>query len=477
MKFTKFGKALLISALSAGVIFSVTSCIQDYSVGYLYVTGTVTASTSGNGIISGFKIDHNTGGLTTINGLPVSSGGANPVRAVLLTGSRFLYVLNRGVSSNPAGSSICTTAYPCQNANITQFAIGANGILTPQETFYTQGLNPFRIITDASGSYIYVLEHDSLYNGAPSNSTTNPNPNCAAALTGATTCGDITAFQVNGTTGRLQLIVNAQVTAFGGGASLPYFPVPANPVDFLMAGGTIITMSGAPSLTAAAPCTTAAELATTYPYGCGATVYPYGQNATNGQLTVTQNSAQGLNIKQGTAIVSGGGYIYVLDNEAPSPNPTIAASQILPYTVGSNGALLAATSGPIPDDPNQSDPIFLVQENKGKWFYVANQGNNVIGSGTAQSGIAGYVVNSPFQPTEMAGTPIGFGSGGGPQCLVEDPSNQYFYTANFNDKTVTGQSIDENAGTLRPLSQSTKAPSEYSLTGPPTWCLVDGRTN
>src|ERR1035437_3909319 len=465
MKFTKFGKALLISALSAGVVFSVTSCIQDYSVGYLYVTGTVTASTSGNGIISGFKIDHNTGQLTAINGLPVSSGGANPVRAVLLTGSRFLYVLNRGVSSNPAGSSICTTAYPCQNANITQFAIGANGILTPQETFYTQGVNPFRMITDSSGSFIYVLEHDSLYNVAPSSST-NPHPNGAAALTGATTCGDITAFQVNGTTGRLQLIVNAQVTAAGGGASLPYFPIPANPVDFLMAGGTIITMSG-----------TATIASTTYPYTGGATVFPYAQNTSNGQLTVSQNSAQTLNIKQGTALVSGGGYVFVLDNEAPSPNPTNAASEILPYTVRSNGALLAATSGPIPDDPNQSNPIYLVQENKGKWFYVANQGNNVTGSGTAQSGIAGYVINSPFQPTEMAGTPIGFGSGAGPQCLVEDPSNQYFYTANINDSSVSGQSIDENAGTLRPLSQSTKAPSEYALTGPPTWCLVDGRTN
>ena len=129
MKFMKFGKALLISALSAGVVFSITLCLQDYSVGYLYVTGTVTAGTSSNGIISGFKIDHNTGKLTTINGLPVSSGGANPVRAVLLTGSRFIYVLNRGVSSNPAGSSICTTQYPCQNANITQFAVGANGNL------------------------------------------------------------------------------------------------------------------------------------------------------------------------------------------------------------------------------------------------------------------------------------------------------------------------------------------------------------
>ena len=78
MKFTKFGKALLMSALSVGVILGVTSCVQSYSVGYLYVTGTVTAQSTGNGIISGFKIDHNTGKLIPINGLPVSSGGANP---------------------------------------------------------------------------------------------------------------------------------------------------------------------------------------------------------------------------------------------------------------------------------------------------------------------------------------------------------------------------------------------------------------
>ena len=477
MKFTKFGKALLISALSAGVVFSVTSCIQDYTVGYLYVTGTVTAGTSSNGVISGFRIDHNTGKLFNINGLPISSGGANPVRAVLLSGSRFLYVLNRGVSTNPAGSSICTTQYPCQNANITQFAIGANGILTPQETFYTQGLNPFRMVSDSSGSYIYVLEHDSMINGAPSNSTTNPNPNCAAALTGATTCGDITAFTVNASTGRLSLIQNAQVTAFGGGAALAYFPVPANPVDFLMVSGSILTMSGAPTHTAAAPCTTAAELAANYPYICGTSVYPYSQNSSNGQLTVSQNTIQTLNIAQGTTLVVGGGYVFVLDNEAPSPNPTSASSQMLPYSVGSGGALIPATSGPIPDDPNQSNPIYLVQENKGKWFYVANEGNNTTNTGTAASGLAGYVINSPFQPTEMAGTPIGFGSGSYPQCLVEDPSNQFFYTANAGDSTVTGQAIDENAGTLIPLNNSTKAPSEYTLTGPPTWCLMDGRTN
>src|ERR1035437_4517594 len=127
MKFKKFGKALLMSALSAGAALSIASCVQSYTVGFLYVTGTVTAQTTGNGIISGFKIDHNTGNLVPINGLPVASGGANPGRAVLLTGRRIHYVLNRGV--NAEGGANCTPTDPCKNSNITQFSIGGNGIL------------------------------------------------------------------------------------------------------------------------------------------------------------------------------------------------------------------------------------------------------------------------------------------------------------------------------------------------------------
>ena len=99
MKFTKFGKALLMSALSAGVIFGVSSCVQSYTVGYLVCHG------NSNGPVQRQRHHHRLQDrsqyrhLTPINGLPVSSGGANPVRAVLLTGSRFLYVLNRGVNA------------------------------------------------------------------------------------------------------------------------------------------------------------------------------------------------------------------------------------------------------------------------------------------------------------------------------------------------------------------------------------------
>jgi 6-phosphogluconolactonase (cycloisomerase 2 family) len=460
MKFTKFGKALLMSALSAGVVLSVTSCVQSYTVGFLYVTGTVTAQSSGNGIISGFKIDHNTGQLRTINGLPISSGGSNPVRAILAQSSRFLYVLNRGVTAS--GSADCTTADPCQNANITQFAVGGNGILTPQETFFTQGLNPFRLISDSSGNFLFVLDHDSSINNLPSG-TANPNPNCALSLGNdgngkpITSCGDITVFAVNPTTGRLTLVVNAQATSASGGGPLTYFPVPANPVDFLLSSTSLLTLSGPAS--------------TSYPYTGGSTVFPYSYST--GQLTVNQNTSQPLNISAGTAIVAGGGFLYVLDNEPILVNGVVASnSQILPFSLGTNGALQAQTGGAVPDDPTQENPISLVVESKKKWLYLANQGNNNNTTGSAESGITGYIID-PAQSTlgQMPGLP--FGTGSGPQCIVEDPSDQFIYTANFNDSTVTGQSIDQQAGVLRPLVKG----STFSLTGPPTWCLTSGRTD
>ena len=456
MKFTKFGKALLMSALSAGVVLSFTSCVRSYTVGFLYVTGTVTAQSGNNGIISGFKIDHNTGRLANINGLPVASGGANPVRAVLLTGSRFLYVLNRGVNSQ--GNADCTTADPCQGANITQFSVGGNGILTQQETFFTQGLNPFRIIADPSGGFLYVLDHD-----APTNTAPTAGDGCGLALgSNVTTCGDITAFTINQTTGRLELIVNAQVTA-ANGAALSYFPVPANPVDFVEDGGYFLTMS-------------AANQPASYPYTGGSSVFPYTFNAGNGQLTINQNSSQSLGIGEGTAMVSGSGVLYVLDNEPITINfggaSTTSQSQILPYTVGTNGALQAEPGGIVPDDPTLANPIYLLVESKGKFIYVINQGNNAQGA-NAQSGIAGYFLTTTpaYQLSYIAGEP--FGTGSGPQCLVEDPSDQFVYSADFNDSSISGRVVDPNSGVLNNLRVATT----YALQGPATWCLIDGRTS
>lgn len=476
MKFKKFGKALLMGALSVALVFCVTSCVQSYIVGFLYVTGTDTAQSSGNGIISGYSIDHNTGKLSPARELPVSSGGANPVRAVMAGNSRFLYVLNRG--TNDAGGD-CTTADPCTGANITLFAVGGNGVLTQQQQFFTQGFNPFRLITDSSQSFLFVLDHDSPVPTDPSNpnsplvpsSPSNPNPYCAAALTGATVCADITVFSINSSTGRLSLVENAQVTA-AGGAPLTYFPVPSNPVDFILSTANLLTLSSTTPHTS-------------YPYTGGSMVFPYTFGG-NGQLTINQNSSQPITdsslsgIPSGTAFSLGGNYLYVLDNNAIYLNGSTSAtsqSQILPFTVVAGGALQSQTGGAVADDPAQSNPIVATLENKGKWLYVANQGINTGGSGISANGITGYIIDpTTHQLTEMGGLP--FTTGAGPQCLVEDPSNQFFYTANYYDSTVSGSALEQNAGNLVPLSQNhNNVPSNYTLPGPATWCLIDGRTS
>jgi hypothetical protein len=463
MRFTKFGKALSMGVLSAGIIFGVTSCVESYTVGFLYITGTVTASSGNSGIISGYRIDHNVGTLAPIDGLPVSSGGANPVRAVLTLGSRFLYVLNRGVNNAGNGNCYGVGSAECQNANITEYAVGGNGILTPQETFFTQGQNPFRLIVDTSGSYLLVLDHD-----APDNANPSANDNCARALGGGvTTCGDITVFQINSTTGRLSLVVNAQVTASNGSA-LTYFPVPANPVDFVLNGGFLLTLTGAPT-------------PTSYPYTGGTSVWPYSYSSSSGQLTLSQNSVQPLGIHQGNAIVNAVGVIYVLDNEpititcttgtCPFPAGTYPG-QILPWTVATGGALQAEPSGVFPDTGTLANPIQLLVESKSKWLYVANQGNNTTGN-NPESGIAGYeIFTAPsYELQFIAEQP--FGSGSGPQCIVEDPSDQYVYTANEYDSTVTGRTLDPDTGDLNQM----RSTETWTLQGQPTWCLVDGRTS
>jgi 6-phosphogluconolactonase len=448
MKFRKFGKALLMGAVSVGAILSVTSCVESYTVGFLYVTGTQTTGTSGSagqGILSGFKIDHNTGRLAAINGMPISSGGSYPNRAVLILSSRFLYVLNQGGSDCTTGA----TDPGCAEANIVQFSVAGNGALVAQQTFFSQGKNPFRIFADATGGHIYVLDHD-----APDNAS------CAAALgAGTTTCADITAFNVDPTTGRLSLLLNAQVTA-ADGSQLTYFPVPSNPIDVLLASNFVLTLSGTPST--------------------GDFVFPYSYNTT-GQLTLSQNSIQTISATQATALQAGNSFVYILDNEPitytppNSSSPVTVPAQILPFTVGSGGSLQAQTGGAVPDVPAQTNPLFLLAETKGKWVYVANAGDNTNATVTnTQSGIAGYVIDtSTHQLTTMSGSP--FGSGAGPSCLVEDPSSQFFYTANFNDSSVTGSVLDPNVGTLSTLPGS--ANKTYALTGPASYCLVNGRTS
>ena len=183
------------------------------------------------------------------------------------------------------------------------------------------------MIADPSGNYLFVLDHDAPDNAAPSSTD-----NCALALgTSVTTCGDITVFKIDQNTGRLSLVVNAQVTAVTSAQPITYFPVPANPVDFL-----ICQRHRPHSCRRSQPDFLSV-------HRVAPLLFPYNYSGSTGQLTLSQNSSQPLGFTQATAMVSAGGVIYVLDNEPITVSfngvTTTSPSQILPFTVGTGGAL------------------------------------------------------------------------------------------------------------------------------------------
>ncbi len=170
-----------------------------------------TASTTATGIISGFKIDHNTGKLTNINGLPISSGGANPGRAVMLTGGRFLYVLNQGTHTD---GSPCTAANPCSNANITQFAVGGKRHSLPGNRLsrrvtirFTWSPTP----RARTSTYSITMRRQTALLAR------------LLLVPEVTTCGDITAFTIDSVTGRLSLR-SQRAGHFGQRFPAPLFP-------------------------------------------------------------------------------------------------------------------------------------------------------------------------------------------------------------------------------------------------------------
>ncbi|AXC11083.1 hypothetical protein ACPOL_1741 [Acidisarcina polymorpha] len=456
MKFRKVGQVLLALVVSVGLGIGVTSCSNSFTVGYLYVTG------SQYNQISGFNINNETGKLTPVKKSPFGSNGTNPVRALVLSGGRFLYVLNQGTFTYNSDGTTTGTA-----SNVSLFQIGGDGTLTFQASYASQGNNSLSILTDTSGSHLYVLDNYGTFNTGgsggllPINSTTTQTANtpCLNAADGRYyPTGDISAYQIDPTTGRLSLITNQQVGNPTGPGQLTYFPIGCFPTEFKLVGGFIFTIQQGSTSNNDVQ-----------------SVFSYSQSTTNGQLTLTQNAPLQTNAAHLTYINSDptGKYVYLLDAgpvACMDTNGVSAPTQILPYTVTTGGTLATLSTGNICNDPTAVGPSLLITDSKTKFLYVANSGNTSMTQPFSEisaftidptSGRLQFIAGEPFKNV-----------GSGPRCMLEDPSNQFIYTAGFNDSTVVGNIIDTNAGVLNPLRVATS----YPTVGNPTWCAASGRT-
>jgi 6-phosphogluconolactonase len=440
MKFRKFGRMTLALAVSLGTGLGVTSCSTDHAVGYFYVTGQQYNQ------VSGYRIDSNLGNLTPAQNSPFASGGANPIKALMANAGKYLYVLNAGCGGT--GQAACSSSVSPDNTspNISLFTVGGKGALNFQTSYTSQGNFPISIQADSSGTHLFVLDSQ----------VPDPTVDCVGYVSGNpdTICGDITAFNIDPNTGRLSLITNQQVKNPKTGVNLTYFPVGSGPINFAVVPSnsfiyTIEKGSGSSSDPSQA-------------------VFVYANSS--GQLTLTQNTPIPTGAEDLSFIYGSPKYVYLID-AGQSVNPS---GVILPYTIGTNGALQSLVGGAVNNTGTVANPGPMIVDHQGKFLYLANMGPNLTPTSPSSSVSAFFIDPTTGRLTTLSGgastTSTTFGSGSSPQCILEDPSNQYLYTANYADSTVTGAVINSSTGTLTTLRKNTS----FAGPGNPTWCVVSG---
>jgi 6-phosphogluconolactonase (cycloisomerase 2 family) len=454
MKFKKIGQISLAAVVSLVLMFGATSCMNDYTVAYVFTVGTQYNQ------IGSFKESSETGALTNAPGSPFGSGGTNPVRIFVLSGGRYLYVLNQGAAQTDSSGNITYTG-----ANISLFSIGGNGTLAFQASYTSQGNNSIRVLPDTTGKFLYVLDSYAPVAGPSVTPQANPSADypCLGSDGKYYPTGDLTAFSIDSNTGRLSIITNQQQQN-ASGTQLTYFPIGCAPIDFTISSGFLFAAE-------------AGATANNFHADDVQTVFPYGLNSSNGQLTLTQNSPlkmgttgmSAISTAQGSTL-SGSKYIYILDAGVNNCTGTSCSGEILPFTAGTNGALQALTNGAVANDATAANPISLVVDSKSKYLFVVNAGPTT-GIVNPISQITGWTIDPTNGTlTHIAGEP--FGSGSGVNCIFQDPSNQYIYTTSFNDSQITGRILDPNSGSLTLLRRG----STFNSVGNPTWCAVSGRT-
>ena len=416
MKLSRIGRLSMAFVASVAVGLGMTAC-GGGTVGFMWVPGTQYNQ------IAGFKIDNYTGNLTAIPHSPFQSDGTNPRMIVVKPGGRYIYVVNTG-ANNAQGQ--------LSGQNIAEFSVGGDGLLTFQQSFTSQGQTPVWSAMDSSGNFLFVL--DSL---APAGST------YAAQGLGA-----ITVFAIDPNTGRLSLVTNNQVKDVNN-VNLNYFPVGRGPTMVKTGGGSCLYTLDATTNS----------------------IFPYTVNSSTGQLTQTTNSEIFTNAGKLTSINAGGSYIYLTDAAPVVQNGQVVSpgGQILPYTPGSNCSLNTLTGGAVNNLPLTSNPVWSFTESRGRFLYVLNQSST--NSNNPNSSISAFSIESTTGKLQQVPDAVNpYPTGSGPVCMAEDPTNQYLYTSNNVDGTITGKRLDPNTGQLQDLSRGSK----FTATGLATCLVVSG---
>jgi 6-phosphogluconolactonase (cycloisomerase 2 family) len=419
MKFSSVGRWSMALFASLALGLGMTAC-GGGTIGYMWVLGQQYNQ------IAGFKVDEYSGNLTEVPGAPFSSNGLVPVSIVLKSGGRYVYVINQGTGGSANG--------PGKSQTIALFSVGGDGTLTFQQSYASQGYVSQWAQMDSTGTYLYVLDKYA------------PSLNAATGLyNGPNTDGNgsITTFVADPTTGRLSLVTNAQTQV--GGVNTPFWEVGPNPIMSKSQSGCLYTVNSGQIN----------GVQTVTPFSIGA----------NGQLIYTTTGNIVINSTTGiptniTSINGSGAYMFLTDQ---------ASNSIYGYETGGSCALSPLNGGTVANITGTSNPMYSLLDSTGRYLYVINQSTTSTNTTTPYSSMSAFSFNTSNQELQpLTGAPYTVGSS--PVCIVEDPTNQYIYTSNHNDGTVTGKSLNPTTGELSQLSKG----STFAATGLAGCLIISG---
>jgi 6-phosphogluconolactonase (cycloisomerase 2 family) len=406
MKLSWFGRLALALFASLALGLGMTAC-GGYTVAYLWVLGQNPSGPGGQ--IAAFKVDAFTGNLTDVPHEPFASTGSTPVSLVVKPGGRYVYVLNQGTYDPLTGVQT--------GDGIVEFSVGGDGTLNYEQTYHSPGFIPVWLQLDSTGTYLYVLNKISGAN--------QPNPQLPN-YTVSDPNGSISAWVIDATTGRLQLVQNTQSIPPNQPA-LNYWDVGVSPLMMKGTGSCLFTVNSGD------------QTITPYSFGGG------------GQLVTVTTGNIITHATDITSINGNGSNIILTDAGADHTQPGL----IIPYQA--SGCTLSSLSGGNKQDlAGTSNPSNSLISTGGSntYLYILHKSTNNTTTGNPYSTISGFqiVPSSGLQP--LTGNTI-FPVDAGPVCMVEDQTNRYMFTSNQDAGTVTGKIFDSTTGQLSDLSRGT----------------------
>ena len=239
-------------------------------------------------------------------------------------------------------------------------------------------------------------------------------------------------------------------------------------VHFTVADSGALTQKESVTL-ASAPVSIVVNSANTYLYvisgASSATLTEYalsngalGSATATTQLTLPAPYAGDTIISTGVTVLANNNAVYVTayDKSAYNPGGTTTSSAnpgwVFGYSVGSSGALTAASGSPYQAGVK---PSALATDPTSRFVFVTDYASNeLIGYSVLSTNVLTFMINGPFK------------TGNEPTSITIDPRGIYMYITNSLDNTVSSYSISLPNGTPSTIVSATSTAGNTTDTDP-----------